>query len=50
MYTFEIDASAPKADLYAELARAADALTAANPMPLPIWQILRPYFGNFCQT
>ena len=27
MYTFEIDASAPKADLYAELARAADALT-----------------------
>lgn len=31
MYTFEIDASAPKADLYAELARAADALTSGEP-------------------
>ena len=31
MYTFEIDASAPKADLYAELARAADALTSCEP-------------------
>lgn len=27
MYTFEIDAAAPKAELYRELARAADALT-----------------------
>jgi GAF domain-containing protein len=27
MYTFDIDASAPKAELYAELVRAADALT-----------------------
>ncbi|MFM2236558.1 MAG: hypothetical protein RL209_592 [Pseudomonadota bacterium] len=31
MYTFEIDASAPKADLYSELARAADALTSGEP-------------------
>jgi len=31
MFTFEIDASAPKADLYAELARAADALTSGEP-------------------
>ena len=31
MYTFEIDTSAPKADLYAELARAADALTSGEP-------------------
>ncbi len=31
MYTFEIDASAPKADLYAELERAADALTRGEP-------------------
>jgi L-methionine (R)-S-oxide reductase len=31
MYTFEIDASAPKADLYTELVRAADALTSGEP-------------------
>lgn len=31
MYTFEIDASAPKADLYAELVRAADAITSGEP-------------------
>lgn len=31
MYTFEIDASAPKADIYAELERAADALTSGEP-------------------
>ena len=31
MYTFKIDASAPKADLYTELVRAADALTSAEP-------------------
>lgn len=31
MYTFEIDASAPKAELYAELVRAADALTSGEP-------------------
>ena len=31
MYTFEINASAPKAELYAELVRAADALTGDEP-------------------
>ena len=31
MYKFEIDASAPKADLYTELVRAADALTSGEP-------------------
>jgi GAF domain-containing protein len=31
MYTFEIDASAPKADLYTELVRAADSLTSGEP-------------------
>ena len=31
MYTFEIDATAPKAELYAELVRAADALTDGEP-------------------
>lgn len=30
MYTFEIDASAPKAELYAELVRAADALASGE--------------------
>jgi GAF domain-containing protein len=31
MYTFKIDAAAPKSELYAELARAADALTSGEP-------------------
>jgi GAF domain-containing protein len=31
MYTFKIDASVPKADLYNELVRAADALTSGEP-------------------
>jgi GAF domain-containing protein len=31
MYTFKIDASAPKADLYTELVRAGDALTSGEP-------------------
>ena len=31
MYKFEIDASAPKADLYTELVRAGDALTSGEP-------------------
>ena len=31
MYTFKIDVAAPKSELYAELARAADALTSGEP-------------------
>jgi GAF domain-containing protein len=31
MYTFEIDAAAPKAELYAELVRSADAMTNGEP-------------------
>ena len=31
MYTFEIDAAAPKSELYAELVRSADALTSGEP-------------------
>ncbi len=31
MHTFEIDAAAPKSELYAELVRSADALTAGEP-------------------
>ena len=34
MYEFEIDAAAPKSELYAELVRSADALTGGEPDPI----------------